>query len=145
MSLVKTLIKLLYWKRANIEAITSIYLLFNPYHFSEIAPALRYTLKWIYEFVLLQDENHFLFRQCASAIIALLSVQYANHLFSDQLALCFSKWFSLAAKYGNLEVTTIFLSPFPSLSIYLSAAVFSSARLAFFFQFSYFSYLSMIF
>lgn len=104
-NLVETLITLLYWKNIGKNSFFYEYNLY--YYFSEIAPALRYALKWIYEFVLFQDENHFLFRQCASAIIALLSVQNANHLFSDQLALCFSKWFSLAAKYGNLEVTPI--------------------------------------
>lgn len=74
---------------------------------SEIVPALRYTLEWIYQFVVLQNENHFLFRQCASAVIALLASQNANHLFDERLALCFSKWFTIAAHHGNLEVRLI--------------------------------------
>lgn len=118
-NLVETLITLLYWKNIGKNSFFYEYNLY--YYFSEIAPALRYALKWIYEFVLFQDENHFLFRQCASAIIALLSVQNANHLFSDQLALCFSKWFSLAAKYGNLEVTPISI---PAHSCFFNSAQF---------------------
>lgn len=74
----------------------------------EILPALRYTLEWIYQFVMLLDENHFLFRQCASAVIALLSTQNANHVFDERLALCFSKWFALASQHGNLEVSVLY-------------------------------------
>lgn len=74
-------------------------------NFSELLPALRYTLEWIYQFVIFQDENHFLFRQCASALVALLST--ANDYSFEKLGLCFSKWFTMAAQYGNLEVMTI--------------------------------------
>lgn len=72
--------------------------------FSELTPALRYTLEWIYQFVVFQDETHFLFRQCASAIIALLAATNSINGFSDRLSLCFSKWFTMAKQYGNLEV-----------------------------------------
>lgn len=67
-------------------------------------PALRYTLEWIYQFVIFQDETHFLFRQCASALIALLAATNSIHGLSDRLSLCFSKWFAMATQYGNLEV-----------------------------------------
>lgn len=73
--------------------------------YSELIPALRYTLEWIYQFVIFQDENHFLFRQCASALIALLSkANTVNYSSFDKLSFCFSKWFTMAAQYGNLEV-----------------------------------------
>lgn len=71
---------------------------------SDLMPALRYTLEWIYQFVVFQDETHFLFRQCASALIALLAATNSIYGFSERLSLCFSKWFSMATQYGNLEV-----------------------------------------
>lgn len=74
------------------------------FHDSELMPALRYTLEWIFQFVIFQDEAHFLFRQCASALIALLAATNSIHSLSDRLSLCFSKWFSMATQHGNLEV-----------------------------------------
>lgn len=74
---------------------------------SELMPALRYTLEWIFQFVVFQDETHFLFRQSASALIALLAATNSIHSLSDKLSLCFSKWFSMATQYGNLEVRQI--------------------------------------
>lgn len=70
-------------------------------------PALRYTLEWIFQFVIFQDETHFIFRQCSSALIALLAASNSIHNLSDKLGLCFSKWFSMATQYGNLEVGDI--------------------------------------
>ncbi|XP_031621767.1 uncharacterized protein LOC116339840 [Contarinia nasturtii] len=72
-------------------------------------PALRYTLEWIYQFVIFQDETHFIFRQCASALIALLATSNSIHSLSDKLGLCFSKWFSMATQYGNLELSQVVL------------------------------------
>lgn len=78
----------------------------NLYYFlrSDLMPALRYTLEWIYQFVVFQDETHFLFRQCASALISLLAATNSIYGFSERLSLCFSKWFSMATQFGNLEV-----------------------------------------
>lgn len=75
--------------------------------YSELMPALQYTLEWFYQFVVFQNETHVLFRQCASALIALLAATNSIHGFSEKLSLCFSKWFSMATQYGNLEVSPL--------------------------------------
>lgn len=98
------------------------------FYSSEIHTALRYTLEWIYQFVLFENEEHFLFRQCASALIALIGARNSMNFFFDRLPLCLSKWFSIASKCTNLEV-----NPFTSGSrsiayIFLLRSIFSCRR-----------------
>lgn len=71
----------------------------------EILPALQYTIEWIYQFVLFESEEHFLFRQCASSLIGLISVRNSMNFFFDRLPVCMSKWFSIASRGINLEVS----------------------------------------
>lgn len=91
----------------RLREITIIWICFFFYRIiycSDILPALRYTLEWIYQFVIFESEEHFLFRQCASALIALLGARNSINVSFEKLPLCFSKWFMAAAKYSNLEV-----------------------------------------
>lgn len=74
-----------------------------------ILPALRYTLEWIYQFVKFESEEHFLFRQCASALIGLIAVRNSMNIFFERLPVCLSKWFSIASRCMDLEVSDVCL------------------------------------
>lgn len=73
--------------------------------YREIVPALQHALEWVYQFVNFEKSDHFLFRQCASSLIALWGCQHTIMQFStDKLQLCFSKWFTAAMKCSSYEV-----------------------------------------
>lgn len=91
---------------------------------------MRYTLEWIYQFVIFESEQHFLFRQCASALIALLGAQNSINVSFEKLPLCFSKWFMAAAKFSSLEVCLDRRKSYFIRSFYFSPRFFSVAALS---------------
>lgn len=74
--------------------------------FNEILMGLRYLLEWHYQHLDFQQENHFIIRSHASALIYLLTgsnMSITFPIFAEIFKMCCCKWFHMACRYGVTE------------------------------------------
>lgn len=74
--------------------------------FSDLVMPIRYLLEWQYQQLNFQQDNHFIIRQHASALLYLLgcgNIVVTFPIFSEVFKMCCCKWFTMATREGTKE------------------------------------------
>ena len=74
--------------------------------FGELIRPIRYLLEWHYQQLNFQQDNHFIIRQHASALMYLLgcgNIVVTFPIFAEIFKMCCCKWFTMATREGTKE------------------------------------------